>query len=84
MQFAQWLTVASLPHPARERLCLDWTRGDELLYRLYLTAAHAAVVTMPESIQFHPVAHRARRYWSEHEVVEPIALPARPGLNHEA
>jgi uncharacterized protein (DUF2236 family) len=84
MELAQWLTVASLPSPARERLCLDWTRGDELVYRLYLKGARAAVLAMPESIQFHPVAQQARRYWSEHDVVEPIALPTRSAVNHEA
>jgi uncharacterized protein (DUF2236 family) len=82
MQFAEWLTVASLPHSARELLCLPWTARDELVYRVYLKAAHAAVVTMPENRQFHPVAQQARKHWFEHGAVEPILIPAHPGLNH--
>jgi uncharacterized protein (DUF2236 family) len=76
MKLAEWLTVASLPHPARERLCMTWTRRDELTYRLYLKAVHAAVVALPEDRQFHPIAHQARRHWSEHGAVEPIVLSA--------
>jgi uncharacterized protein (DUF2236 family) len=76
MRLAEWLTVASLPHPARERLCLDWASRDELTYRLYLKAAHAAVVALPENRQFHPVAQQARTYRSEHGTVQTIPLPA--------
>lgn len=81
MQFAQWLTVASLPHPARELLCLPWTHRDELAYRLWRTAAHAAVAAMPENRQFHPVAQQARKHRSEHGIVEPILTPARQAVS---
>jgi uncharacterized protein (DUF2236 family) len=74
MELAQWLTVASLPDAARERLCLPWTSRDALVYRLYLKAAHAAVVAMPEDRQFHPVANQARKHWSDHGEVEPILM----------
>jgi uncharacterized protein (DUF2236 family) len=77
MRFANWLTVASLPPPARERLCLNWTRRDELVYRSYLKAAHAAVLALPEDKGFHPVAQQARTYQSEHGSVQPIPLPPR-------
>jgi uncharacterized protein (DUF2236 family) len=82
MKHAQWLTVASLPPVARERLCLTWTQTDDFAYRLYLKAAHAAIVAMPENRQFHPVAHQARKHWSEHGWVEPIPMPAPPSLDH--
>ena len=78
MRFANWLTVASLPEPARDRLCLEWTRRDEFVYRTYLKAAHAAVLALPEDKGFHPIALQARTYQSEHGSVQPIPLPLRP------
>jgi uncharacterized protein (DUF2236 family) len=78
LRLFEWLTVASLPAPARERLCMTWTRRDELVYRLYLKAAHAAVAAVPDERQFHPIAHRARQHWSEHGTVESLLLPPMP------
>jgi uncharacterized protein (DUF2236 family) len=76
MQLAQWLAVASLPPSARERLCLDWTRRDELSYAIHLKAVHAAVVALPTDSQYHPVARQARQHWSEFGSVEPIPMAA--------
>jgi uncharacterized protein (DUF2236 family) len=75
MRLAQWLAIASLPPAARERLCLEWSRTDQLTYQLYLKAVHVAVAALPESKQFHPVAQQARTHWLEHDMVEAIPLP---------
>ena len=82
MRLAQWLAIASLPPAARERLCLEWTRKDELTYRMYLAAARVAVTAVPESRQFHPVAQQARAQWSERGTVAPIPLPEPPAPHH--
>jgi uncharacterized protein (DUF2236 family) len=75
MRFANWLTVGSLPEPIRERLCLDWTRRDQLVYRAWLKVAHAAVAAIPEEKHYESVARQARRYWYDQREVQSIPLP---------
>jgi uncharacterized protein (DUF2236 family) len=77
LRLAQWLAIASLPPTARERLCLEWSRKDELTYRLYLNTARTALAAVPESRQFHPIAQQARTHWLEQGTVETIPLPTR-------
>jgi uncharacterized protein (DUF2236 family) len=84
MQFAQWLTVASLPPAARERLCLPWTHRDELAYRLWLNTAHTVVAALPENRQFHPVARQAREHLAKYGAVEPILPPAPPAVRRHS
>ena len=51
-----WITTGALPPVLRERLCLDWSRLDELRYRLHLKAVHEAIKAIPTQLQYFPLA----------------------------
>jgi hypothetical protein len=59
----------------RERLCLDWTRLDELRYRLHLKAVGAAIKGIPTQFQYFPLARDQREHYRRTGTVASIPLP---------
>jgi uncharacterized protein (DUF2236 family) len=78
MRLMLWLTTASLPPVIRDRLCLDWTRSDELRYQAHRQTVHALLLALPDESQYLPLARKARRIYRETGAVAPLPLPARP------
>ncbi|PNV31517.1 DUF2236 domain-containing protein [Streptomyces sp. DH-12] len=54
-------TRGLLPPVARERLDIDWSRGDELRLRLLGRVVRTVVPRLPERLRYLPVAYAARR-----------------------
>jgi uncharacterized protein (DUF2236 family) len=75
VQFMLWLTVGSLPPVARERLCLDWTTTDEIRYRAHRELVHAALLVIPDDLQYFPLARVQRQHYRDTGAVHAIALP---------
>jgi uncharacterized protein (DUF2236 family) len=75
VQFMLWLTVGSLPPVARERLCLDWTATDEIRYRAHRELVHAALLAIPDDLQYFPLARVQRQRYRDTGAVPPIPLP---------
>jgi uncharacterized protein (DUF2236 family) len=75
VQFMLWLTVGSLPPVARERLCLDWTATDEIRYRAHRELVHAALLAIPDDLQYFPLARVQRQRYRDTGAVPAIPLP---------
>jgi hypothetical protein len=76
-----WVTTGALPPVIRERLCLDWTRLDELRYRLHLKAVHEAIKAIPTHLQYFPLAREQRQHYQRTGTVAPIPVPTRNHAN---
>jgi len=63
---AYWLTVATLPQEIRDILELRWSVADEALFNAFAASVRSVVPKLPESIRYHPYAHRARMLEREH------------------
>jgi uncharacterized protein (DUF2236 family) len=72
-----WITTGALPPVLRERLCLDWTRIDELRYRLHLKTVHEVIKGIPAQFQYFPLAREQRGHYQHTGTVAPIRLPPR-------
>jgi uncharacterized protein (DUF2236 family) len=70
-----WITTGALPPVLRERLCLDWTRSDELRYRLHLKAVHEVIKAIPTQFQYFPLARAQREHYQRTGTVASIPLP---------
>jgi uncharacterized protein (DUF2236 family) len=70
-----WITTGALPPVLRERLCLDWTRMDELRYRLHLKAVHEVIKAIPTKFHYFPLARDQREHYDRTGTVASIPLP---------
>jgi uncharacterized protein (DUF2236 family) len=75
VKFMLWITTGALPPVIRERLCLDWTRLDELRYRLHLKAVHEAIKAIPTHFQYFPLAREQHEHYRRTGTVAPLPLP---------
>jgi hypothetical protein len=60
-----WMTTGA------RGLCLDWTRLDELRYRLHLKAVHEAIKAIPTHFQYLPLARDQRAHYRRTGAVAP-------------
>jgi uncharacterized protein (DUF2236 family) len=67
-----WITTGLLPHPARERLGLEWSTREAWLLRPVCRALAVFFVLLPFRLRYHP---RARAGWLRTRGAMPATAP---------
>jgi uncharacterized protein (DUF2236 family) len=74
-----WITTGGLPPVIRERLRLDWSRLDELRYRLHLKAVHEMIKGIPTQFQYFPLARDRREHYQRTGTASSLPTMGQPG-----